>query len=107
MGLPTGTDVAAYLGRTQDAGFIVQAATAAATSYEFAKAYCRGRGFEDDEDVPADLRMVIVTAAARLATNPNMLRGEQAESYASSSGPDGGWAPMELAVLNTYRRRVA
>lgn len=107
MPLPTGSDVAAYLGKTQDAGFIAQGDRAAAASYEFAKAYCRGRGFEDDEDVPGDLRQAIVTSAARLATNPNMLRGEQAESYASSSGPDGYWAPIELMVLNRYRRRYA
>jgi hypothetical protein len=99
--------VAAYLGRTQDAAFIDQADSAAAASYEFARAYCRGRGFEDDEDVPRDLRQVIISAAARLATNPNMLRGEQAESYASSSGQDGGWAPIELSVLGLYRRRYA
>jgi len=107
MPLPTGTDVAAYLGRTQDSGFIAQANSAVAASYEFAKAYCRGRGFEDDEDVPGDLRQAIVTAAARLATNPNMLRGESAESYASSSGHDGVWAPIELTVLSRYRRRYA
>jgi hypothetical protein len=107
MPLPTGLDVAAYMGRTQDSGFIAQANSAAAASYEFARAYCRGRGFEDDEDVPGDLRQAIVTAAARLATNPNMLRGEQAESYASSSGPDGHWAALELDVLNRYRRRYA
>lgn len=105
--LPTGTDVAAFLGRTQDAGFIAQADSAAAAAYEFAKAWCRGRGFEDDEDVPGDLRQVIVTAAARLATNPNMLRGEQAESYAQSAGYDGVWAPIELSVLGRYRRRYA
>lgn len=105
--LPTGLDVAAFMGRTQDAGFIAQAHSAAAASYEFARAYCRGRGFEDDEDVPNDLRLVIITSAARLATNPNMLKGEQAESYAQSAGPDGTWAPLELAVLGRYRRRYA
>lgn len=105
--LPTGSDVAAFLGRTQDAGFIAQADRAAAASYEFAKAFCRGRGFEDDEDVPDDLRQVIVTAAARIASNPNMLAAEQAESYASTGRFDGGWAPVELMVLTRYRRRYA
>jgi hypothetical protein len=107
MALPTGTDVASFLGKTQDSGFIAQANVGAQAAYEFARGYCRGRGFEDDEDLPADLRMVVITAGARLATNPNMLRGEQAESYATNSGPDGFWAPLELAVLHRYRRRAA
>jgi hypothetical protein len=107
MALPTGTDIAAYLGRTQDSGFLEQARVAAQAAYEFARGYCRGRGFEDDEDLPGDLRMVVITAGARLATNPNMLRAEQAESYASNSGPDGFWAPMELVVLKRYRRTAA
>ena len=94
MALPTGQDVAAFLGRTQDSGFIAQANAAAQASYEFARGYCRGRGFEDDEDLPTDLRMVVITAASRLATNPNMLRAEQAETYATSSGPVGFCAPM-------------
>lgn len=107
MALPTGADVASYLGRTQDVTFTAQADKAAAAAYEFAKSYCRGRGFEDDEDVPSDIRMVIITSAARLATNPTMLRAEQAESYASNSGPDGWFAPLEMVVLHRYRRRVA
>lgn len=107
MALPTGADVSAYLGRTQDVPFTTQADKAVSATYEFARSYCRGRGFEDDEDLPADLRMVVITAAARLATNPTMLRAEQAESYASNSGPDGTFAPVELAVLHRYRRRVA
>lgn len=107
MALPTGADVAAFLGRTQDGGFILQANQAVLIQYEFAKAYCRGRGFEDDEDVPSGIRAVIVTSAARLATNPTMLRGEQAEAYTTSSGPDGEWSTTELRVLNSYRRRTA
>lgn len=107
MSLPTGADVAAFLGRSGDSLFVIQADAAASAAYEFAKSYCRGRGFEDDENVPSDLRAVIVASAARLATNPNVLRAEQAESYASSSGPDGGWTAQELSVLHRYRRRTA
>lgn len=105
MALPTGLDVATVLGRTQDGGFIKQADQAVRIQYQFAKAYCRGRGFEDDEDVPPDLWAVIVTSSARLTTNPVMLRAEQAESYTSNSGPDGDWSRSELSVLNKYRRR--
>lgn len=107
MALPTGKDVASFLNRSQDAAFIQTATTATQMVYEFARSYCRGRGFEDDEDVPADLRSVIVAASARLSTNPTVLKGEQAESYASSSGFDGDWTPQELAVLHRYRRRTA
>jgi hypothetical protein len=107
MALPNGIDIASFLNRTQDASFIATADESARMTYQFAKSYCRGRGFEDDNDIPNDIRAVIIGASARLATNPTVLRGEQAESYASSSGPDGTWSQQELWVLNGYRRTTA
>lgn len=107
MPLPQGSDVAAYLGRTQDAGFLKQCDSVVGIVYEQVRSYCREHGFEDDEDVPKDLASVIVTAAARLATNPTVLAGEQAEAAVTSSGPDGFYSRSELAILHRYRRRVA
>jgi hypothetical protein len=72
-----------------------------------ARAYTRGRGFDDDgpnEEVAA----VITTASARFVGNPKQV------SIALTTGPFSmdvrsffnGWTLAELFVLNRYRRRA-
>lgn len=105
---PSGLDVARYLHRQDDSTFITQCNNVVGHATQLVKGYTRGRGFEDDESIPDDLRSVVILVAARMATNPNMLKGETQESYAYvGGGADGGFTEAEQAVLHRYRRRVA
>jgi hypothetical protein len=71
----------------------------------FVKAYTRGRGFTE-EGLADDLAAVVITAAARLVTNPAQLEREHAGEYIAV-GSFAGWTLPELAVLHRYRRRTA
>lgn len=72
----------------------------------FVRAYTRGRGFPDNGTIPEDLAAVVVTATARLVTNPAQLEREHAGEYIAV-GSFAGWTLPELAVLHNYRRRTA
>ncbi|HWH35488.1 MAG TPA: hypothetical protein VNT56_09260, partial [Acidimicrobiales bacterium] len=67
-----------------------------------------GQGFPDPDDgtVPDDLAAVVITATARLVTNPAQLEREHAGEYIAV-GSFAGWTLPELAVLHRYRRRTA
>jgi len=69
-----------------------------------ARAYTRGRGFEDGE--PCDeIAAVITLAAARLAANTAQLPIDETAGPFSKSirGAFGGWTLAEQLVLNRYR----
>jgi hypothetical protein len=106
-GYPSGVDVATFLNRRDDEVFIQQCNAALEVQLEFVAAFTRGHGFEDDQSMPGSLRAVLISSAARLAANPLMLRAENSESYAMSSGSDGTFSSLEIAVLNGFRRRAA
>lgn len=73
----------------------------------FARAYTRGRGFSaDGTTVEDDLAAVVISATARLTTNPAQLEREHAGEYIAV-GSFAGWTLPELAVLHRYRRRTA
>ncbi len=74
----------------------------------FVRAYTRGQGFPEPDDgtLPDDLAAVVVTATARLVTNPAQLEREHAGEYVAV-GSFAGWTLPELAVLHRYRRRTA
>jgi hypothetical protein len=73
-----------------------------------ARAYTRGRGFDDDGDPNEDVAAVIYTAAARFISNPKQT------SMSVTAGPYvldqrsffTGWTLAELFVLNRYRKRA-
>lgn len=76
-------------------------------SRRFVKGYKRGRGFLLEADgVEDDIRAVIITATARLATNPSQVEREQADGW-SAVGSFNGFTLPELFVLYKYRRRTA
>lgn len=104
---PTGVDVATFLNRRDDELFVQQCNVALELQIEFVAGYTRGRGFEDDQSIPPDLRAVIISSGARLASNPLSLRGENSESYSMASVMDGTFTPLEIVVLNKYRVRAA
>ncbi|MCB0924862.1 MAG: hypothetical protein KDB50_10040 [Mycobacterium sp.] len=69
-----------------------------------AKAYTRGRGFEDGEP-NEELAAVIATASARLAGNPTGLAAKRIDDveYRYSLASTFAWTLAEQAVLNRYR----
>lgn len=69
-----------------------------------ARAYTRGRGFEDGEP-NEELAAVIATAAARLAANPTGLQSKRIDDveYRYSLASSFSWTLAEQAVLNRYR----
>lgn len=101
MSAPTNLDLGAFLGRVVDAE---QATAILGIVTSMCKSYVRGQGFSDG--IPNDeLAAVIVTAAARLLSNPRGLlmdeaKGPESVSYRSAFT---GWTLPELFVLNRFR----
>lgn len=100
----TGQDVADFVGRGTDPETVAAAGEIVPIITAMCRAYCRGRGFTDDQ--PADdLQAVITTASARMLANPGQL------THTSTIGPFTetvtggftGWTLAELFVLNRYR----
>lgn len=106
----TAEKVAAFLGKPGDAATLATAEQAIPIVTVMARAYVRGG--EDDWGPTwspnSELDAVIVTAAARLATNPGQLPVDTAAGPFSHSlrGAFGGWTTAELSVLNRYRKRA-
>lgn len=94
-----------FLGRPDDAtlsGSVEQAIPVITT---MVKAYVRGGEDWDASDYD-DVEAVIVTATARLVTNPGQIAADQAAGPFTQSLRGGftGWTLAELAVLNRYRK---
>jgi len=107
---PTGADVARFLGRSQDQEMVALAGEHVRLVTAFVSGYTRGIGFEDptdsSSDLEPDLRAVIVTATARLVTNPAQTDREGADGW-FAVGSFNGFSLPELAVLHRYRQRTA
>ena len=82
--------------------YAVDAAIAQVTV--MARAYTRGRGFDDGEP-NEEISAVITTAAARLAANGRqaVVRDKVADVEREYGSSFTGWTLAELAVLNRYR----
>ena len=95
-----------FLGRPGDTAIEGLAEAAIPIVTTMVKAYVRGTGtgWEPNEELEA----VIVTAAARLVTNPGQLPVDLAAGPFTQSLRGGftGWTLAELAVLNRYRKRA-
>lgn len=104
MGAPSVTDLGALMGRavsSEQATAVLSIVTA------MASAYTRGQGFANG--VPnVEIRAVILTAAARLASNSSALLYDEAEGPSSVSHRSAfsGWTTSELHVLNRFRVRA-
>lgn len=70
-----------------------------------ARAYTRGRGFDEDDEPNAEIAAVITTASTRLFANPEQLSYDV--GAVSMRGGFNGFNLAELAVLNRYRKRAA
>lgn len=101
---PTATDLGALMGRAVNSE---QATAVLSIVTAMASAYTRGQGFT--AGVPnGEIRAVILTAAARLASNTSGLLRDEAEGPSSVSYRSAftGWTTAELYVLNRYRVRA-
>jgi hypothetical protein len=101
----TGQQVADFLGQGDDTNVVVLAEQHVDLVTAFVRAYTRGRGFEVGEP-DEDLAAVIVTATARLVSNPTHAQHEQIGDYGHRPGTLEGWTLPELAVLHLYRKRA-
>jgi len=78
-----------------------------ATVSAHAKSYTRGRGWDTEGNPYDDVRAVILTASARLLTNPTQITSERSMGpFSTSYRPNDGWSTAELYVLNRYRERA-
>lgn len=94
--------VAALVGRVGDADTIATAEAQLPLVAEYVRGYTRGRGFEGE--APAGpLRAVIVSATARLATNPEQVSVYTVGDYSERPAQLAGWTLAEIGVLHRYR----
>lgn len=101
-------DVLAFLG--QDVSVpSPQLLTALDVVSHMVHSYVRGAGFTNGEPDDA-LAAVIISATARLTTNPTLNTQKSITvddgTVAISLGTFKGWTLPELAILHTYRRRA-
>ncbi|MBV5244179.1 hypothetical protein KUF57_11595 [Mycolicibacterium sp. PAM1] len=97
--------VAAFLGNPGDAALLATAAQAIPVVTTMVKAYVRGgEAWEANEELDA----VIVTASARMVSNPSGLSHDDTAGPFTRSirGAFQGWTLVELFVLNRYRKRA-
>lgn len=101
--LPTGADVAAFLGQGDDPELVALAGEHVPIIVAMARAYTRGGGFHETQ-VAADVAAVITTATARLIANPEQI----VQTVGGTRIGEGfsGWSLAETFVLNRYRKRA-
>ncbi|MTB72789.1 hypothetical protein GGG17_12615 [Arsenicicoccus sp. MKL-02] len=103
---PTAAKVAQYLGKGDDPSALALAEQSLPVVAQFVRAYTRDEGF-DTAGVPNDaLAAVIVSATARLVTNPEQSRTVTVGDYSESFATFAGFTLPELVTLNRYRRRA-
>lgn len=103
--LPSGVDVAVFLGRVDDQTLAALAHQHVDVVTAMCRSYTRGNGFYDGREVADDLAAVILTATARLVGNPEQHRADTVGPFASTHTV--GWTIAETFVLNRYRKRAA
>lgn len=96
--------VASFLGQGDFTGMVALAEEHVQIITEMARAYTRDGGFDIAGDPNENVAAVIVTATARLLSNPGQLRG----SIGGVQTLDGftGWSLAETFVLNRYRKKA-
>lgn len=99
-------DVAEFLGRGSDPKVLALAEAHLPLVYAFVRAYTRGGGFSDDVGPGDDVRAVIITACARLVTNPEQVSAYTIGDVSERPAVLNGFTLPELAVLHRYRRRA-
>ncbi|WP_137120913.1 hypothetical protein [Segeticoccus rhizosphaerae] len=103
--LPSGQDVAAFLGQPEDTTVVALAGEHVPIVTALARSYTRGNGF-NGTTATEDLCAVITTATARLVPNPSGTVAEAIGTYSVRPGVFNGWTLAETFVLNRYRKRA-
>lgn len=98
--------VAAFVGAAGDVDVISTAEAQIPVVTEYVRGYTRGRGF-NEESPAGPLRVVIVSAVARLATNPEQVSVFTTGDYSERPAQLAGWTLTEIGVLRRYRRTTA
>lgn len=94
--------VAALVGAQGDEDVIELATAQLPLVSEYVRGYTRGRGFDDG--APAGpLQAVIVSATARLATNPEQVAVYTMGDYSERPAQLAGWTLAEIGVLHRFR----
>ena len=94
--------VAALVGAQGDEDVIELATAQLPLVSEYVRGYTRGRGFTDG--APAGpLQAVIVSATARLATNPEQVAVYTMGDYSERPAQLAGWTLAEIGVLHRFR----
>lgn len=101
----TGEQVADFLGRGGDLKLIALARIHVGIVTELAKAYTRGKGFDEHGQPNMEIAGVITMATARLVINPEQNKREQFGEYTVTPGTLYGWTLVEIQTLNRYRVR--
>ena len=101
--LPTGQDVASFLGRGDDDRPVALAQEHVEIITAMVRAYTRDNGFTDGEPGD-DLAAVITTATARLVGNPHQLRYGVADVQMNDAFK--GFNLAETFVLNRHRKKA-
>lgn len=104
----TGADVAAFLGKPDDAALVELAGRHLTVLTAMARAYTRGEGFSADGVPNDELAAVLTTATARMVTHPEQIaRTDTAGPFTRQlAGGFTGWTLAETFVLNRYRKRA-
>lgn len=107
MALPLVSDVRAFLGLpTGEGGDDAHLQSHLDTAAAMVKAYVRDNGFDPIEGPGDDLAAVIVSSAARSASNPTLATSVGVDDAQVRPGTFHGWTLAELSILHRYRRRA-
>jgi hypothetical protein len=101
VAIPTGVDVAAFLGASSDTALVTRATATVLVVARLAKRHTRGNGFQSSTSVAAEIAAVITTATARLVANPEQIDSQV--GTVSVRGGFRGWSLVERLVLDDFR----
>ena len=104
---PVAEDVAAFLGTEATPAFAKKADSHLEVVSTMVWAYTRGNGFDEARRPNDVVAAVIVSATARLMSNPDLTRQQSVGQFQTTHGQFNGFTLPELAVLHLYRRRAA
>lgn len=107
MAAPQASQVAAFLGKSDDEHVIALAEVHLPLITEMARTHTRGIGFDEQDEPNAAISAVIVSAASRLVSNPSSTQMEQAGPFTARHTVFQGWNLLERAVLDAHRRKAA
>ena len=106
MSAPTAAQVAAYLGQSDNEHLVALAGVHLPLITEMARTHTRGVGFTDG--IPNEaIAAVIVSATARITSNPASKQMDQAGPFTTRYTVFQGWSLLERSVLDAHRRRAA